>query len=189
MKRTRLTTASVALVAAIAISGTALSQGAPGPGPGPGRGPGDRGWGMWGGDMMGPGMMVGPGMMGWGMQRGPFGRGPEGMLDRVEGRLAFVKAELKITEAQTAAWNDFASAVRGGAKQHNERMRAAFKDGAEKTLLERLDLQEQLMTARVEEIKQVKGSFKALYGQLSEEQKREADHLVLPMVGMGGPMW
>jgi hypothetical protein len=133
--------------------------------------------------------MMGPGMMGWGMWRGPRWGGPEGMLDRVEGRLAFIKAELKITEAQTPAWNELASAVRAAAKQHNDRMRAAFKDGPDRTLLERLDLHEQLMTARLEEIKQVKGSLKALYAQLSDEQKREADHLMLPMVGMGGHMW
>jgi hypothetical protein len=139
------------------------------------------GWG-WDGE-------TGPGMMGWGMRRGFWGRGPEGMLDRVEGRLAFVKAELKITEAQTPAWNELAAAIRSAAKQHNERMRSAFKDASEKTLLERLDLQEQFMTARIEEIKQVKGNLKTLYGQLSDEQKREADHVVLPMVGMGGPMW
>jgi hypothetical protein len=176
---------TVALVAAIATSGAALSQGAPGPG----RGPGERGWGPgmmgWGWD----GEASGPGMMGWGMRRGFWGRGPEGMLDRVEGRLAFVKAELKITEAQTLAWNELAAAIRSAAKQHNERMRSMFKDAGEKTLPERLDLQEQFMTARIEEIRQVKGNLKALYAQLSEEQKREADHVVLPMVGMGGPMW
>ena len=189
MRRTRLMTVSVALVAAIAIGGAALSQGGPGPGPGPGpgRGPGERGWGP---GMMGwDGEMMGPGMMGWGMRRGFWGRGPEGMLDRVEGRLAFVKAELRISEAQTPAWNELAAAIRGGAKQHNERMKSVFKDAGDKTLLERLDLQEQFMTARIEEIKQVKGSLKALYAQLSDEQKREADHVVLPMVGMGGPMW
>ncbi len=186
MKRTRLTMLSSALVAAIAITGAAIAQG--GPGPGPMRGPGERGWGMWDGEMMGwgPGMM---GMMGWGTRRGPLGRGPEGMLDRVEGRLAFVKAELKITEAQTPAWNELAAAIRAAAKQHNERMTSMFKDAGEKTLLERLDIQEQFMTARIEEIKQVKGSLKTLYAQLSDEQKREADHVVLPMVGMGGPMW
>ncbi len=27
------------------------------------------------------------------------------MLEQVEGRLAFMKAELKITDAQTTAWN------------------------------------------------------------------------------------
>lgn len=164
----------MAAVVALAISGAALAQG------GPGRMWGERGPGMWDGDMMG-----------WGMRGhgfGPWGRGPEGMLDRVEGRLAFIKAELKITEQQTIAWNDLSTAIRGAAKQHNERMKAVFSGGVkEKTLLERLDAQEQLMTTRIEEIRQIKGALKALYAVLSDEQKREADHIVLPMVGMGGP--
>jgi hypothetical protein len=170
----------MAVVAALAVSGAAIAQG------GPGRAPGERGWGMWDGGMMGPGS----GMMGWGMWGGrvPWGRGPEGMLDRVEGRLAFVKAELKITEAQTPAWNDLAATIRSAAKQHNERMKTVFKEAQEKTLLERLDAQEQFMGARIDEIKQIKGSLKALYAVLSDEQKKEADSVVLPMVGMGGPM-
>jgi hypothetical protein len=173
MKRKRMTILSAALVSAMAISGAAVAQG------GPGWMSGERGWGMWDG-----------GMMGWGMRdgRGPWGRGPDGMLDRIEGRLAFIKAELKITEQQSAAWNELAGAIRAAARQHNDRMKAAFSGEARaKTLLERLDSQEQFMAARVEEIKQIKGSLKALYALLSDEQKKEADHIVLPMVGMGGP--
>ncbi len=111
------------------------------------------------------------------------------MVDRVDGRLAFIKAELKITEAQTPAWNDLSAAIRTAAKQRNEHMRTVFREAQAKTLLERLDAQEQFMSARIEEIKQIKGSLKALYAVLSDEQKKEADSIVLPMVGMGGPMW
>ena len=48
------------------------------------------------------------------------------MLDRIEGRLAFLKTELKITEAQTAAWNQLADVIRTAAKHHNERMKTVF---------------------------------------------------------------
>jgi hypothetical protein len=41
--------------------------------------------------------MMGPGMAG---------------IDHVEGRIAFLRTELKITEAQTSAWNVFADALR-----------------------------------------------------------------------------
>jgi hypothetical protein len=149
---------------------------------GPGR-MGDRGWGMWSDDGPGYGMMGRGGR--WGMWRGD---GPDWMLDRIEGRLAFIKAELKITEAQTAAWNDLAAAIRAAAKRHNERMQAVFSGGEDaKTLPERIDAQEQFMATRLEEIKQIKGSLTKLYDVLTEAQKKEADHVVLPMVGMGGP--
>ena len=112
------------------------------------------------------------------------------MLDRVEGRLAFIKAELKITEAQAPAWNQLAESIRAAAKQHNERTKTAFgrEEGA-KTLPERLEAHEQFVSARLDEIKQIKGSLANLYVVLSDAQKKEADDIVLPMAGMvGGPM-
>jgi hypothetical protein len=109
------------------------------------------------------------------------------MLDRVEGRLAFIKAELKITEAQASAWSQLADAVRAAAKNHNERMKAAFsREEKAKTLPERLEAQEQFVSARLDEIKQIKGSLANLYAVLSDTQKKEADDVVLPMTGMGG---
>jgi hypothetical protein len=89
----RLRTCAAAAVA-LCVSNLALAQG------GPPRS--DRGPGMWGD---GPGWHMGMGM--WGGRRGDGG--PEWMLERIEGRLAFTKAELKITEAQAAAWNQLAS--------------------------------------------------------------------------------
>ena len=168
----RLVKISAAAAIAICIAGVAAAQG-------PQRG--ERGWGMWGND--GPGWGMGMGMGHW-----RWGRGPDWMLDRVEGRLAFMKAELKITEAQTSAWNQLADAIRTAAKHHNERMKAIFA-GEEKSkpLPERVDAQEQFMSVRLEEIRLIKTSLKTLYAVLSDEQKKEADEMVIPMVGMGGP--
>jgi hypothetical protein len=50
------------------------------------------------------------------------------------------------------------------------------------------------MSVRLDEIKQIKGSLKSLYAVLSDDQKKEAVYIVLPMVGMGmmgvgGPRW
>jgi hypothetical protein len=167
MRRKHLPALAAAALGTV-IAGAAVAQG-------PGGMMDERGWGMWGGGM------------GWGMWRGgPWGRGPDAMLDRVEGRLAFIKAELKINEAQAPAWKELADAVRTAAKQHNERMKTLFTGEAKtRTLPERLDAQEQLLSARLDEIKQIKGSLKTLYGVLSDEQKKDADYIVLPMVGMG----
>ncbi len=174
MKTKRLTMLAATVALTAALAGAAIAQG----GPGPMRG--ERGWGMWDGNGMG-----------WGMWRGgPWGRGADWMLDRIEGRLAFIKAELKITEVQTPAWNELANAIRTAAKHHNERMKSVLSgEEKAKTLLERLDVQEQFMSTRLEEIKQVRGALKSLYAVLTEEQKKEGDSIVLPMVGMGGPHW
>jgi LTXXQ motif family protein len=170
MRKNHLVAMSCALVLALSATGFAEAQG-------PQRG--ERGGGMW--------YEHGPG---WGMGMwGRWGRGPDVMLERVEGRLAFMKAELKITEAQTTVWNGFADAVRAAAKQHNERMKAILAgDDRSKSLPDRVEAQEQFMGARLEQIKQIKASLKSLYAILSDDQKKEADDMVIPMVGMmGGP--
>jgi hypothetical protein len=172
MSSTRLFKMSAVAAIAICMASAVAAQGGP-------RGERGSGWGMWGGN--GPGW--GMGMM-WG--RGPWGRGPDWMLERIEGRLAFLKTELKITEAQTPAWTQLADAIRSAAKHHNERMKALLA-GEPKTLLERVDAQEQFMSVRLEEIKLTKAALKSLYDMLSQDQKKDADELGIPMVGMGGP--
>ena len=61
-------------------------------------------------------------------------------------------------------------------------------DERSKTLPERVEAQEQFMSMRLEEIKLIKTALKNLYAVLSDEQKKEADEVDIPMVGMmGGP--
>ena len=166
--------AAVPAAVAICIASLAMAQGGP---------PNDGGRGMWGD---GPGWHMGMGMSGnW---RG--GRSSDWMLERIEGRLAYTKTELKITDAQTGAWNQLADVIRTAAKHHNERMKGIFA-GSErsKTLPERVEAQEQFMSVRVEEIKLIKTALKDLYAVLSDEQKKEADEVDIPMVGMMGGPW
>ncbi|HWB44591.1 MAG TPA: Spy/CpxP family protein refolding chaperone [Hyphomicrobiaceae bacterium] len=172
---------------AMSIAGFAVAQG----GPPADRGSDNRGWGM--GWHMGPGSGMGPG---WGMGPGGgmwgWGRGGNSawMLERIEGQLAYVKAELKITGAQNAAWNELADAVRTAAKHHNERMQSIFGGGERgKTLPERVEAQEQFMTVRLDEIKSVKSAVNKLYAVLSDEQKKDADDVGIPMVGMMRGPW
>ena len=172
-KALTVTLAAAALASVIAVQ--ALAQG----GPGHMR---ERGWGMWDDDDRG-------------MRRdGPFrrwrSRGLERMLERVERQLSYLKTDLAITEAQTAAWNELAEAIRTTVKQRYERMKALLADDAKaKTLPERVELQEQFMTARLDELKQIKASLQGLYAVLTDTQKKEADDMVLPMAGMGGRRW
>lgn len=144
-------------------------------------------WPRWGMQQMmmgqwGPGMMGqrGPGMMGWGADQ---------MLDRIDGRLAYLKAELKITEAQTAAWDELAAVVRATAEGHNDLMRDMmnqFRDGGvDKPLPERLAYHETHLAARLEQVKEIRAAADKLYGVLDDEQKKSADEIVLPMMGMG----
>ena len=92
-------------------------------GPGMGMGMmGQGGMGMGGGSMMGPGMMGGM-MGGVAMMMGP---------QHIDGRLAFLRAELKITDAQRKAWDDFAAAMQTAAKSL-QAAHAAMHSGAADT--------------------------------------------------------
>jgi LTXXQ motif family protein len=132
------------------------------------------------------GMMRTMGMMGM------MGPGSAGMatVDRVEGRIAFLRAELKITEAQATAWNAFADALRTNAKKLSE-VRASMmsQPGAEQqqapTLTARLDAQERWLVARLEGTRAIKAAFTPLYGTFSDDQKKAADELLGPHMGVG----
>jgi hypothetical protein len=132
-------------------------------------------------------MMRSMGMM------GPGTAGAMATIDRVEGRIAFLRAELKITEAQASAWNAFADALRANAQKLGQ-VRAAMmpQPGAAQpqapTLAERLDLQERWLAARLEGIRAIKAAFANLYGTLSEDQKKTAGELLGPHMGMTGMM-
>lgn len=140
----------------------------------------------------------GPGMMGYGGGPGRGGHmgegwgprwgGPDTMAERIDGRLAFLKAELKITEAQTPAWDKLADVIRKSAATRIERMRGRWSgNDTGKTLVSRLEAHEQFMAARLEELKAIKVAWTELYQGLSDSQKKEADEIVLPMMRMGGP--
>jgi hypothetical protein len=111
-------------------------------------------------------------------------------IDRVEGRIAFLRTELKITEVQTSAWNTFADALRTNAQKLGE-IRASMmpQPGAAQqrvlTMADRLDLQERWLLARLEGTRTLKSAFTKLYETLSDDQKKTANELLAPHMGMG----
>ena len=154
--------------------------------------------------MMGQGMMGGRGMMGGNMpmmqmmrmmgqsgaEAGCAGMSGMATIDRVEGRIAFLRTELKITDAQDAAWNAFADALRTNAKSLGE-VRAAMMPqagAAQQDLVDRLGLQEKWLAARLEGTRAIKSALTNLVGTLSDDQKTTADELLAPHMGMGMDM-
>lgn len=132
------------------------------------------------GGMMGPGGgMMGPGGMGMGAMGGPSATGAPGMVDRIAGRIAFVKAELKITDAQLPAWNAFAGALQANAAKLNDLMaKMRQMGGTQPTLSQRLDNQEQALAARLDGVRAVRTAFAGLLGVLTDEQKKVAEEIV-----------
>lgn len=130
----------------------------------------------------GPGGSMGMGAMGGGAMAG--GVQPMGSsAARLEGRIAFLRAELRITDAQAPAWERFAAALRSG-REHLDAARAALQDsntGADP--MARLEAYETHLRARSEAIHTTRMAFNTLYGQLDEAQKRAATVTMLPFIG------
>lgn len=152
---------------------------------------GQGGMGMMGPGMMGQGGMgmMGPGMMGQGMMgqammgSGMMGGGAMHGTARIEGRLAFVKAELAVTNAQEKVWGDFANAVRNEAKA----MDALRKEAADKpatTPVERIEQYERHLAARLDSTRKIKTALTPLYAVLDDKQKKTLSELHPMLRGM-----
>ncbi|WKA28763.1 Spy/CpxP family protein refolding chaperone [Bradyrhizobium roseum] len=122
---------------------------------------------------------------------GMMGRGSGGMatIDRIEGRIAFLRAELKITDAQADSWNGFADALRANARKLAE-IRASMmpKPGdapPAPTLAARLEQQEQWLAARLDGTRAMKSAYIKLNELLSDDQKKTANELLAPHLGIG----
>jgi len=139
--------------------------------------------GMMGGNAMMNMMGAGMPMMGMMQMMGNAGGGMGGMatIDHVEGRIAFLKTELKITDAQTETWNAFADALRANAKKLGE-LRASMTPQA--GLADRLEWQEKWLAARAEGTRAVRTAYTNLAAKLSDEQKTSAEQLLAPHMGM-----
>ncbi len=141
-----------------------------------------------------PGNMMGPGMMD-GVQMGPGMMGGTGqsvqmcamMTGHVEGRLAYLRAELNITPAQEALWTTFANVVRDNVQ--NMAGRCNTMTGQSKTaafsLPERLDLREQFVAAHLDAMRANDKALKPLYAAFDDAQKRAADQMLGAHMGMG----
>lgn len=134
---------------------------------------------------MGPGMM-GPGMMGMmrmmgdcpmmGMMMGAD------MSTFAEGRVAFLKAELTITDAQKGVWETYTAALRKNLQAMQSMRQSMMKVMEAKTPVERLDAHIAAMDGRLASLKEVRPALAALYAALSDEQTKKADQI---LTGMG----
>jgi len=107
--------------------------------------------------------------------------------DRIEGRIAFLRAELKITDPQTAQWNALTAVMRA----NNQAMRATMqrvRDTSGKTItaVERFELREQAASASLDGVRKFLAALRPLYDTMSADQKKLADDLFESTPG-GGP--
>ncbi|NYZ14836.1 Spy/CpxP family protein refolding chaperone [Azospirillum sp. RWY-5-1] len=138
--------------------------------------------------MTGPGM-TGPGMMESGMMssmhRTMMGQqGAMGLpFEHVEGRIAFLKAELGITDAQAQPWNAFADALRASANAHRAVHERMTRGGMPSSWPDRLAFQQKALSARLDAVKALAAAAEPLYAVLTDGQKKLADTLLTGPMG------
>jgi len=169
----------VALISVVGLGAvSALAQQGQQQMPMMGNGAGQDMMGPMGMGMMGPGNM---GMMGTEMQ-GMMGPGmTTDFGPMMEGRLAYVKAELGITDAQSVAWDGYVTAVKARASTMQGMHTAMIEAMQAGSAIERLDARTKAMESMVESLKALRPVTEALYKVLSDDQKKKADLLL----GMG----
>jgi hypothetical protein len=106
------------------------------------------------------------------------------MAGHVEGRLAFLKTELKITDAQLPLWNAVADAIRANAKDMGAMGEGMMGSMQTATVPDKLAAREKMLTARLEALRKLKAAVDPLYAALSDQQKKTADELFMGPMGM-----
>ena len=96
----------------------------------------------------------------------------------VEGRIAFLKAQLKITPAQEAQWQQVEAAMRENAKTLDQTITTARQNRGNMDAVQRLELREQFAKVRADNDARLLAAFKPLYASLSPEQQQMANQLV-----------
>lgn len=152
------------------------------------------------GQGMGSGVVVQPGseqlrgqtgMMGNMGQMMPMMRQMMGQQDgmgmpfeHVEGRIAFLKTELKIADAQKPQWDAFADALRAIAKTHQSIHEQMTKGSMPSSWPERLAFQQKALSTRLNSLSALEAAAKPLYVSLTDEQRKLADQLLSGPMGM-----
>jgi len=96
----------------------------------------------------------------------------------VDGRVAFLKAELKITPAQEPQWQQVATAMHDNANALDQVITSARQQRGTMDAVQRLTLRGQFAKVRADNEARLLTAFKPLYASLSPEQQQTANALV-----------
>jgi hypothetical protein len=97
----------------------------------------------------------------------------------IEGRIAFLQAELHITADQMPLWNAVADVMRQNDKDMRA-ARAALHDQSDDdvTAVDRLATMQKLAAGRADGLAKILAAVKPLYDAMSADQKKNADELL-----------
>jgi hypothetical protein len=132
-----------------------------------------------------PGCMMPEAESGMPVMRMMMGHGGMSMMAKhIEGRLAFLKTELKITDAQLPLWNAFAQVMRDDASTIQAMPHPMMEMNKAVTLPDKLAERETMLAARLDAVRKLKAVADPLYAALNADQKKTADDIMLSPMGM-----
>ncbi|MDO8986423.1 Spy/CpxP family protein refolding chaperone [Cypionkella sp.] len=106
------------------------------------------------------------------------------LTERVEGRIAFLKAELAITDAQADKWSVFADSLRAYSAALKPAQMAGM-DAMALDLVARLDQSEKQLSAELDGLRGLKAALAPLWDALTDEQRSTATMLLPVHMGFG----
>ena len=140
------------------------------------------------GGMKGEDMMKGGDMMGGGMEHMQHMMSMmHEKLSHAGDRVATLKTELKITDAQMPAWTKFSDALLASAKAMEDSMDAMHKRmqfGVPPTLPEKIDHHTKMAAEHLANLQAIKAALDPLYASFTDEQKKLADGLKIGPMGV-----
>jgi len=105
-------------------------------------------------------------------------------FEHVEGRIAYLKAELKVTDAQSAPWTAFADTMRADASAMKTMHEGMGKAPMPTAMPDRIAARRKMMSERMAIMDRSEASMKALYAALSTGQRTIFDQLMSGPMGM-----
>jgi len=102
----------------------------------------------------------------------------EERLARRAGMIAYTVAKVNLTAEQRPAWDKLNALVQAATDKERQ-LCATLKpagEGGQQTILDRVNRREQVLSARLEGLRQVRPALEQLYQALTPEQKAIVDH-------------
>jgi periplasmic protein CpxP/Spy len=101
----------------------------------------------------------------------------------VEGRIAFLRTELKITPSQEAQWSQVAAAMRQNANALDQQITSTRGHHPNMDAVQRLTLRGEFAKLRAENDARLLTAFRPLYASLTPQQQQVANALIVPHHG------
>jgi len=114
-----------------------------------------------------------------------MGHSSQAMAQHVEDRIKTLHDKLDITSTQEAKWGDVAQAMRDNETTISQLIQARHQDPANMTAVDDLQSYERIAQAHVDGLQKLIPTFQALYNDMSDDQKKDADKAFSHFEGHG----